>query len=222
VIAFEFEAANEHAIGHARTLHGKGVYDRRMRRAIVLGLCAACGGGKAAPPVAPAVPEAPAFTMTRHGIGPITDKTRATLASVRHAVAPIGLEVTPVFEEGHALEFDAYDGKDKMFYVVPNDDATILFVHATNRRVAIEDHPEWHIGAEFHDALSLGHCDCWGDAPICYRSGEHVAAGFAVSCEGLDSAKGRRALDGAVLTRVIWSPTVFETREVPSFLPRSD
>jgi hypothetical protein len=195
-----------------------------MRRAIVLGLVAACGGGKAAPaPVVPApVTDVPTLTMTRRGLGPITDKTRATLTQLREAMAPAGISVVPVVERDHSLELDAYDGKEKLFYVVPSDDGTILYLHATSRRIAIADHADWKIGATFHDAASLGHCDCWGAWPVCYRTGEHVAAGFTASCDGLDSARGRRALDGAVLTRVVWSPTAFETREVPSFLPRTE
>jgi hypothetical protein len=192
-----------------------------MRCAIVLAVVAACG--HETPPAHVAPPEEPPpvrMEMTRDGVGPLTHNTSGTLTAVREELAPLGVFVKPAFE--HALELQAFDGTTQLLYVVPDEDGSILFIHATSGQITIGPHPTWEINAPFHDSASLGHCDCWGDWPVCYRTGEHVAAGFVASCEGLDSARGRRRLDGAILTRVVWSPKVFEAHDVPSFVPRQD
>lgn len=157
------------------------------------------------PPVAPAAAKQPAgLVITQHGWGPINAATVATLSNLR-ALFPV-YRIVPVNDP--QLEYDIYDGKQKLGFVVINDDASVFNVHATSNRVRVEDRP-WRAGESFQDAKALSRCECWGSNPTCYKTGEHVAVNFDRSCLEGDDPRELRALDGLIVQRVIWSVEPF-------------
>jgi len=157
------------------------------------------------PPNAPAAANQPGgLVITQHAWGPITAATVATLANLR-ALFPV-YRVVPVNDP--QLEYDIYDGKQKLGFVVINDDASVFNVHATSNRVRVEDRP-WRAGESFQDSKALSRCECWGSNPTCYKTGEHIAVNFDRSCLEGDDPRELRALDGLVVQRVIWSVEPF-------------
>ena len=54
-------------------------------------------------------------------------------------------------------------------------------------------------------------CECWGDQPVCYKTGEHIAVSFKRACPGISDGDqhARAVLDGVTVQRMIWSPTPF-------------
>ncbi|MGE5182229.1 MAG: hypothetical protein ACM31C_09210 [Acidobacteriota bacterium] len=170
---------------------------------------AGCWRGPEAPATAAATEPRPAglFTITELGFGPIDARTRATLIPLRRAFA--GFDVRPVNEDD-TLEYHVYAGSELLAYVVPDDDGSVFNVHATSPKIAVAGR-EWRVGAPFRGAAQLSRCECWGDNPTCWRTGEHVAVNFARSCENLtgDGRRVLRVLDGVAVQGVIWSPKAF-------------
>jgi len=160
----------------------------------------------AAPPNAPSPAKPPAgLVITQHGWGPITAATVATLVNLR-ALFP-AYRVLPVNDP--QLEYDIFDGKQKLGFVVINEDASVFNVHATSNKIRVEDRT-WRAGEPFQDSKALTHCECWGANPTCYKTGEHIAVNFDRSClDGDGDLRELRALDGLVIQRVIWSVEPF-------------
>jgi hypothetical protein len=146
------------------------------------------------------------FTITQTGFGPITASSPATLENLR-ALFP-GYQVRPVNDPN--LEYHIYAGNEQLAFVVLNDDMSVFNVHATSGRIAVSDR-SWRVGETFQGSYQLSNCECWGDNPTCYKTGEHVAVNFKRGCDGVTSGEHRalRALDGLPVQRVIWSPTAF-------------
>ena len=158
-----------------------------------------CWSAAPAPPAAPKPSDG--LVITEHGWGPINASTVATLANLR-ALLP-AYRVVP--ENDPQLEYEIYDGKQKVGFVIINDDASVFNVHATSNRVRVEARA-WRAGESFQDSKALSRCECWGANPTCYKTGEHVAVNFDRPClEDGDDARGLRVLDGLVVQRVIWS-----------------
>jgi hypothetical protein len=172
-----------------------------MRFAWIL-MLAACWAAAPAPPAPPK--SAAGLVITQHGWGPINEATVATLTNLR-ALFP-AYRVVPANDP--QLEYDIYDGKQKLGFVVLDDDASVFNVHATSNRVRVEDRT-WRAGEPFQDSKALSHCECWGANPTCYKTGEHVAVNFARSCLDGDDPRELRVLDGLVVQRVIWSVEPF-------------
>ncbi|MEP6861869.1 MAG: hypothetical protein ABJE66_14680 [Deltaproteobacteria bacterium] len=154
-------------------------------------------------PLAPTKSQA-GLVITQHGWGPISAATVATLTNLR-ALLPV-YRVVPVNDP--QLEYDIFDGKQKLGFVVINDDASVFNVHATSNRVRVEDRT-WRAGESFQDSKALTRCECWGSNPTCYKSGEHVAVNFDRSCLEGDDPRELRVLDGLIVQRVIWSVEPF-------------
>jgi hypothetical protein len=146
------------------------------------------------------------LTITSTGFGPIDAKEAATLANMRKRF--VGFDVRPVNDPN--LEIHIYRGTEQLAFVVLNDDMTVFNVHATSGKVAVADRP-WRVGAPFQGASELTTCECWGDNPTCFKTGEHIAVNFKRGCDGVTSGEHRalRALDGLIVQRVIWSPNAF-------------
>ena len=176
-----------------------------MRGVYVL-MLAGCWSSSSAPPAKPDSKPGP-LAIREAGFGPIDSRTPATLQAVRQAFA--GFDVRPINDDG-TLEYRVYKGDELLLYVVPDDDGTIFNVHATSNKVSVEGH-EWRVGSPFVGASQLTQCECWGDNPTCWKTGDHVAVNFARSCENLTSGDKRvlRVLDGVAVQRVIWSPKPF-------------
>ncbi len=179
---------------------------------IVYGLLlvvAGCWRAGDAPPTAGASKPRPAglFTITELAFGPIDAHTQATLIPRRRAFA--GFDVRPVNEDD-TLEYHVYAGSELLAYIVPDDDGAVFNVHAASPKIAVADR-DWRVGAPFQGASQLSTCECWGDNPTCWKTGDHVAVNFARSCENLTGNDRRvlRVLDGVAIQRVIWSPKPF-------------
>ena len=174
-----------------------------MRFALIV--VAACGGA-ASTPVAPA-PSTGALEITADKFGPIGAKQPATLLALRQAFP--GYEVRPRNED-NSLEFHVFAGKEQLLYVVTDDAGGIFNVHATSAKISVAGKP-WRAGEPFSGSTSLSKCECWGENPTCFKTGEHVAVNFDRSCEGLtgDDPRALKVLDGVKVQRVIWSPTAF-------------
>jgi hypothetical protein len=146
------------------------------------------------------------FTLEPGAIGPITEATRATADAIQAAVGS-RFVVKPIDERG--VELHVFLGEELLFYVIPNDDGSLFNVHCTSPKVAITEHPEWIIGSPFVNSEPLTACECWGSHPMCFRAGDHVAVGFQLSCDNLDSPAARKALEGVRIQRAVWNPKPF-------------
>jgi len=146
------------------------------------------------------------FTITSSGFGPIDAKQVATLQNLRQLFA--GYDVRPVNDPN--LEYHIYSGTEQLAFIVLNDDMTVFNIHATSGKIAVSDRP-WRVGAPFQGSSELTQCECWGENPTCFKTGEHVAVNFKRACDGLTTGDHRslKALDGQIVQRVIWSPSAF-------------
>lgn len=185
-----------------------------MWRASVIWLVAC----RSAPPPPPIVlsPREPEITASEGAIGPVTAATRATVLALRKAFVGYSVQPANVFggdeEVTQTLEYQVYQGREKLMVVVPREDGSILNVRVTSSKVAVADRP-WRVGKPMPDATRIDHCECPGEHPICYKRGEHVAVGFDLKC---DQTRRRtrvvRVLQGAPITSLIWSPQPFGSR----------
>lgn len=173
----------------------------------IVGL-AGCWSGASPPPAPPRSPHG--LVITEHGWGPIDASTVATLTNLR-ALLP-SYRVVPANDP--QLEYDIYEGTQKLGFVVINDDASVFNVHATSNRVRVDDRA-WRAGEPFQDSRALTRCECWGANPTCYKAGEHVAVNFDRPCLDGDDPRELRELDGLAVQRVIWSVERFGAPEVP-------
>jgi hypothetical protein len=192
-------------------------------------LVVGCGAPPA--PVAqpePVKPPPPMFSIKDTGVGPIGKDTPANLTALRKLVGPHGYAVRPINDGG--VEYHVYDGAERLFYVIPNDNGTLFNVHVVSSSVAVTQHPEWIVGKQFTNSAILTHCECWGTRPVCWKDSEHVAIGFDVAegaeedCNGLGSAKARETLQRYPIQRAVWSPKPFgpvenDDDDVPDWVP---
>lgn len=170
----------------------------------VLYLASIAFGGCWAAPAQPSAPRAPGLVVSQHGVGPLTASTTATLLALRDALPE--LRVTPRNDPN--LELDIYDGATLIASVVPDDDGHVFNISVTSESIPVEGKP-WRAGRTFQQSHVINMCECWGQKPVCYRTGEHVAVAFDRSCLDETDARSLRALDGLVIQRVIWSSPSF-------------
>ncbi len=175
---------------------------------------AACYSGSSTPPVTPVIANAAptaaapgAIVISTKAIGLVDASTPATLDGLRQKL--VGFEVKASNDE--FFHFDVFKDGEKMFYVVESD-GKVFNVHAVSPKITVEGHPSWKVGTPFSDASLLTECDCWGEAIVCWKAGESVAAAFDRKCDnmtGKDNARALRVLDGVNLQRMVWRPTPF-------------
>lgn len=146
------------------------------------------------------------FSLEPSSIGPITGATPANQRAIQDVVGS-RYQVKSVDDRG--LEFHVFLGDELLFYVIPNDDGSLFNVHCTSNKVAITEHPEWIIGAPLTNELPLDTCECWGSHPMCFHTGDHVALGFQVGCDNLETPAKRKALLGVPIQRAVWNPRAF-------------
>lgn len=202
---------------------GSATYNRGMWRLLGLvaaGSIGACGGTARAPArtlsneVPATVGRMALFELGPASFGPITPMTRATVEALQQAV---GANVRIEAIDRRGTELHAYLGREHLFYVIPNDDGSLFNVHAVSPKISIVEHPDWIIGAPFSGTDRITNCECWGDHPMCFARGEHVAVGFVVECTGLDTPRERRAaLQGVPIQRAVWNPKPFGTDAEPA------
>jgi hypothetical protein len=164
---------------------------------------AACGTRAAPVVIANTAKPSARLAITAEGIGPVSVHDIYSLKSLIASLRGSGYTVDEVDNKG--LEYHVSSGDEELFYVIPDDNGGVFNVHATSPRIAIADHPDWHIGAPITsiDALSL--CDCWGRHSVCFKSGEHVAIAFDEGCGVTDL----RVLIGKPIRSAVWSPAPF-------------
>lgn len=161
----------------------------------------------AAPAPVVAKPPSALLTMNVSSLGPITGATPANLAALRALFAKDGFAVKEVDNAGPELHVS--QGDELLFYVIPNEDGSLFNVHVVSPKVAIAEHPQWKIGGPFTGDALLTECECWGEHPVCFRTGDHVAVAFQRACDGLEDARMRRVLSGVTIQRAVWSPQPF-------------
>ncbi len=173
-----------------------------------------CGGGTAKPTTTQLSNSSTSrtsstalFTITNDSIGPITGKTPANLTALRELLGKDGYTVRPVNKDG--LEYHVYLKDELLLYVTENDDGSLFNVHVVSGKIEIAQHPQWRIGAPFPPDDSLTTCECWGEHPVCFKAGDHVAVAFQRACDGLDDERMRKVLTGVTVQRAVWSPTPF-------------
>jgi hypothetical protein len=146
------------------------------------------------------------FVIEPHAVGPITATARANRQAIQDLVGSRYV-VKSIDDRGEELHVFLND--ELLFYVIPNDDGSLFNVHCTSNKVAISEHPEWIIGAPLTSALPIDTCECWGAHPMCFKTGDHVAIGFVVPCDNLDTPQQRKALVGVPIQRAVWNPRPF-------------
>ncbi len=172
--------------------------------------CATTPSGRE-PVLSNAVPGAGAssnalFVIEPASLGPITARTPANQQAIQDLVGS-RYQVKGVDDRG--MEYHVFLGEELLFYVIPNDDGSLFNVHCTSNKVAISDHPDWIIGSPLTNEVPIDTCECWGSHPMCFKNGEHVALGFRVSCDGLDTPAKRKSLLGVPIQRAVWNPRPF-------------
>jgi hypothetical protein len=195
---------------------------------MVLGVLAACAAPQPASVEQPTLLPPSIFKIADGGVGPIDASTRANLTAVREIVGPQGYTVRPINDGG--VELHVYDGKEHLFYVIPSDDGSLFNVHVVSGSIPITQHPEWVIGQPFVHSELLTFCEPWGPHPVCWRKGDHVALGFKIGSDDLDTAEQRKSLEGTPIQRAVWSPKPFGDEDddddsdggIPSWIPRND
>jgi hypothetical protein len=147
------------------------------------------------------------FVIRPHSLGPITPSTMATQAAISELLGS-----RYVVKQVDNDQVDVYLGDELLFYVIGTDDNAVFNVHCPSNKIAIEEHPEWIIGAPLTNERPLDGCECWGPHPMCFATGDHVAIGFEVKCDGgadFDTPDERKALLGVRIQRAVWNPRPF-------------
>ncbi len=167
----------------------------------------ACGPSPA--PVTPVPAADPTIPLSDASLGPLTVPTRASLIALRsvlrgYTVVPINVGTDPDFP---SLEFQVFDDDDDpLFTVIPDDEGNILNVHVVTPKVTMTGRP-WRVGEPFKGLVT--DCDCWGGKLVCFKKGEHVAVTFDRRCRSSFDARAKRALQGAAIKKLVWSPKAF-------------
>lgn len=183
-----------------------------MRMSVVLLLAGCATTTPAADPVlSNAVPGSgqksnALFVMEPTSLGPLTATTPANQQAIQDLV---GSRYVVKSIDDRGIEYHVFLGEELLFYVIPNDDGSLFNVHCTSSRVAIAEHPDWIIGSPLTNEKPIDTCECWGSHPMCFKTGEHVAVGFRVSCDNLDTPAKRRSLLGVPIQRAVWNPAKF-------------
>ncbi|MBL0216504.1 MAG: hypothetical protein IPQ07_21805 [Myxococcales bacterium] len=183
---------------------------RTCTLALALAGCAGSASQARPEPIANVVPGAARsgalFELGVESLGPITGRTPANQDALQHLLGG-RYTVTPVDRSG--IEFHVFRDQELLFYVIPNDDGSLFNVHVTSGKLAIVEHPEWVIQSPFQHSEPLTACECWGQHPVCFRSGDHVGVAFEISCDNLATPAERLRLVGVPIQRAVWSPKPF-------------
>ena len=114
--------------------------------------------------------------------------------------------------------FDVFDGRERLFYIVPDDAPgytddsgaehtyakTVFAVFAVSPKIRVEGH-EWQVGSALTNVKGLDVCECWGDHQVtsCFRRGTHVRLVFEAPCDDAERDGPRRML-GTPIARIMW------------------
>lgn len=178
---------------------------------------AGCGGASTpAPTVSNTTPRPPAlpreWRMSVAGLGPLGAQSEATEAALRVALPAVTVKTTDLGGES-GLVFDVFDGDEKLFYVVPDEEdqdggeqryaKTIFSIFATSSRVHVEGHA-WQVGSPLEKADGLLTCECWGDGEVtACTTGANLSVIFEERCEPAQ-ADGPSVMIGKRVGRIMW------------------
>jgi hypothetical protein len=176
-------------------------------------LLAGCAGVAPAPRAAVlsnAVPLAGSGALFQLGVeslGPIVPSTPVTEEALQ---ALLGSHYTVKIVDRSGDEVHVSLRDELLFYVIPTEEGTLFNVHVVSPKIAIAEHPEWIIHSPFVNAEPLTACECWGQHPVCFRAGDHVAVAFEIDCGGLATpAERQQHLIGVPIQRAVWNPQPF-------------
>jgi hypothetical protein len=154
-----------------------------------------------------------AFMVRLSGVGPLGDRSEATLEGLRAAMP--GLEVkTHDLGGDSGIVFDVFDGGEKLMYVVPDEEEqeengtrrygnTIFTIFVTSPRIAVEGY-SWRVGSPLESAKDLTRCECWGSGEVTACSlFAYLAVIFEERCEAAEQS-GPQAMVGHKIGRIMW------------------
>lgn len=162
--------------------------------------------------------------ISRDGVGPITETTKATEETLR-ALLPGLVVKSKNLGGGSGLVFEVFDGSEQLFYVVPDDApsdepageaaedvgeparqyaSTIFAVFAVSPKVAVKGR-DWTIGAPLTSVQGATTCECWGEGEVtaCFDKGASLRVIFEDRCEDAQE-RGGKAMIGKKIARVMW------------------
>lgn len=167
--------------------------------------------------------------ITARGVGPFDVTTEATEAALQRR-APQLRVVTRDLGGESGIVFDIFDGKERLFYVVPDDApgyvseagtehlyaSTTFAVFAVSGKVRVQGQ-SWRAGQLLRDLGNLDVCECWGnrDVTACYRKRGRIRVIFEEQCEQAE-AVGPRAMLGKPIGRIMWKRVVEADDASPS------
>ncbi len=190
---------------------------------LVLAAVAGCAGAGAGAPtprtelLSNAAPSARGsgslFDLGAESLGPILPTTPATEEALQEL---LGARYTVTSVDRAGQELHVFLGAELLFYVIPDDNETLFNIHVVSPKIALAEHPEWVIASPFRAPEPLTACECWGQHPVCFRTGDHVGVAFEIGCDGLDTPEDRRAhLVGVPIQRAVWNPHSFGAPSSP-------
>jgi hypothetical protein len=177
---------------------------------------AACSGAPAAQTVAnktqyPASPVT--YKVRLSGVGPLDYRSEATPEALRAALPDLEVKTNDLGGDS-GIVFDVFDGSEKLFYVVPDEEyqeehgtrrylKTIFTIFVTSPRVSVEGY-SWRVGAPLESAQDLMRCECWGSGEVTACSiRAHLAVIFEERCEAAEKS-GPQAMVGHTIGRIMW------------------
>ncbi len=192
-----------------------------VRWLIAAVLIAGCWRKGAEPPAITNHASDPGYVITARSAGPFDASTEATAAALQRR-AP-GLRVVRHDLGGESgIVFDIFDGKERLFYVVPDDSpgyvseagrehtysSTTFAVFAVSAKVRVEGR-SWRATKPLDELGNLDVCECWGnrDVTACFRKRSRIRVIFEESCEEAETA-GPRAMLGKTIGRIMWKRVV--------------
>ena len=196
---------------------------------LAAGLVAGCWRSRAEPLAITNPASDPGFVITALGVGPFDASTEATEVALQRR-APALRVVTRDLGGESGIVFDIFDGKERLFYLVPDDApgyvseegaehryaSTTFAVFTLSEKVRVQGQ-SWRAGQPLSEVGNLEVCECWGnrDVTACYRRRSHIRVIFEQPCNDAETV-GPRAMLGKVIGRIMWKRIVDPDEPIPS------
>ncbi len=184
---------------------------------LVLVVVTGCWRGPVAEPVVANHIDDTGYELTSYGVGAIDATSEATQTAIQ-ALVPQARVTTRNLGAESGIVFDVWDGKERLFYVVPDDAPgytddsggehlyarTVFAVFAISPKVRVQGR-SWRVGQVLSESDGLDVCECWGDHEVtaCYRRHGHIRLVFETRCDRAE-VDGPRAMVGQPIGRVMW------------------
>jgi hypothetical protein len=147
------------------------------------------------------------------GVGPLDARSEATREGLRAALPDFEVKTHDLGGDS-GIVFDVFDGDEKLFYVVPDEEEreddgtrrylkTIFTIFVTSPRIAVEGY-SWRVGSPLESATDLTRCECWGSGEVTACSiRAHLAVIFEERCEPAEQG-GPQVMVGHKIGRIMW------------------